>query len=324
VSRVEDKARAALRRAGLVADGGDYGEVLGSEPEGFAALPPQLARSELEAVLMGNAADLGLQRLHDEGALTALLPEVAALVGFGEGGRQHKDVWDHTKRVVMQIPRRPALRWAALLHDVGKVPTRRLQSDGQVTFHGHAEVGARMAKGVLKRLAFDKPAASRVRSLVLFHLRANQYEPGWTDSAVRRFGREIGDLLEDLLDLSRADMTTKFMEKKRRGLEQIDELSRRVMEIQELDAKEPPLPKGFGQLIIERFRLRPGPLIGVYRDTLGLAIDTGRIDPRQDAEVYLGWLDARKAGLEAAAAGEGPGPRGEAEAYLHWLEEQIQ
>ena len=270
---------------------------------------------------MGVAPEAGLQRLEEEGALVTLLPDVAALVDFGEGGRHHKDVWDHTKRVVRQSPPRVAVRWAALLHDIGKVPTRRTAPDGQITFHGHAEVGARMAGRILKQLSFSEELGDRVRDLVRFHLRANQYAPSWTDSAVRRFGREIGDLLEDLLDLSRADMPTKYQEKRRRGLAQIDELGRRVAEIQELDAREPPLPKGFGKLIIDHFSLRPGPAVGVFRDSLELAIDLGRVPSHEEPDLYLAWLEERRAGLEAAAAGEGPGPRADpAEDYLEWLE----
>lgn len=323
MSRPEDTARAALRRAVIAAEGRDPGPLVAAAPEDFAALEAGAARAEVEGVLMGARPELGLERMAGDGALAALLPEVAALVGFGEGGRQHKDVWDHTKRVVLQSPPRPAVRWAALLHDVGKVPTRKTAASGQVTFHGHAEVGARMARRALARFEMEPDLAERVRLLVLFHLRANQYEPGWTDSAVRRFGVEIGDLMEDLLDLSRADMTTKYREKRRRGLDQIDELRRRVLEVQERDAREPPLPKGFGQLIIERFAMAPGKRIGVYRDSVELAIDMGRIESHQEPEVYLAWLAARQEALDATARGEGPGLRGDADAYLDWLEATV-
>lgn len=241
---------------------------------------------------MGDRPQQGLQYLFECGALTALLPEVADLVGFGEGGQRHKDVWEHTKRVVAQCPPVHDVRWAALLHDVGKVPTRKIASDGQIQFHGHAEVGARMSRRVLKRFAFDKAQAKRIRHLVLFHQRPSQYEPSWTDAAVRRFGHEVEALLEDLLDLSRADMTTKYDSKRKRGHELIDELSRRLDEIRELDAKIPPLPKGLGLGIIQRFEITPGPRIGELRGAVEAAVERGEIEPQQEAEVYLEWLAA--------------------------------
>ncbi len=94
---------------------------------------------------MSRSLDVGLQWMHDAGVLAALLPELEATVDFSqEAGRRHKDVWEHTKQVVVQSVPNPLVRWAALLHDVGKVPTRVMLPDGKVTFHRHAEVGARM------------------------------------------------------------------------------------------------------------------------------------------------------------------------------------
>jgi poly(A) polymerase len=290
-----DRARAALRRAVLVAED-RWAEV--TEPpdppaaECYRQLEGAAVRPEIEAVLMGPLPAPGLQRLHDEGALAALLPEVAEMVGFGEGAR-HKDVWDHTKRVVAQSPARPVIRWAALLHDVGKVRTRRIEPDGQIQFHGHAEVGARMVARILRRLDFQAREAEHIRLLVLSHQRPSQYEPSWTDSAVRRFGRETAEVLDDLLDLSRADMTTRYEGKRKRGHDLIDELAARVSEIQELDARVPPLPKGLGLAIIERFGLEPGPRVGQLRAAVEHAIERGELEPQQAAEVYLAWLAAR-------------------------------
>jgi poly(A) polymerase len=285
-----DAAAAALRRAVLVALGHDPGLLLAPSAADYATLEPELVRREVEHVLMGRDPAAGLQRLHDDGALVALLPEVAALVGFGEGDRRHKDVWDHSKRVVSQSPLRVEVRWAALLHDIGKVPTRTVAPDGQVQFHGHAEVGARAAARVLKRLGFDKDQGNRIRQLVLYHQRPSQYDPGWTDAAVRRFAKETGDLLGDLLALSRADMTTRYDARRQRGRELIDELARRVAEVREIDARVPPLPKGLGLGIMERFGLPPGPLVGRLRAAVEAAVDRGELEPQQDAEVYLAWL----------------------------------
>src|SRR5256885_6876684 len=108
-------------------------------------------RSALEMLLMGREVDAALEWLHATRILSVLFPELEATVDLvQETGRQHKDVWAHTKQVVRQTVRRPLVRWAALLHDIGKVPTRTFTEDG-VHFHGHAEVGARMFDKVSQR-----------------------------------------------------------------------------------------------------------------------------------------------------------------------------
>jgi poly(A) polymerase len=171
---------------------------------------PTAIHAELTRALVAHHVHLALQWLHEVGAMSLLLPELEATVDFSqESGRKHKDVWEHTKQVVRQAVPDPAVRWAALLHDIGKVPTRTFTPDGGVHFHGHAEVGARMFDPISRRFSFERGQRHKVRFLILHHLRANQYAPSWTDSAVRRFDREMSEHLEDLLALSRADITSK-------------------------------------------------------------------------------------------------------------------
>src|SRR5689334_2237031 len=204
-------------------------------------------RARLDRVMMSDDAEGGLDALLEAGALTAILPEVEAMVGFGDGEWRHKDVWKHTKQVVRQAVPRLEVRWAALLHDIGKIKTRSISPDGEVHFFGHAEVGARMFDKIDRRVPLftkDQALRSTVRFLILHHLRASQYDASWTDSAVRRFAREMGGSLDELLCLSRADITTKRPEKKRRGLRQISELAERVRKLAEADAVVPPLPSG--------------------------------------------------------------------------------
>ncbi|MEZ4294519.1 MAG: HD domain-containing protein [Polyangiaceae bacterium] len=181
-------------------------------------------RARLDRLMMAYDPETGLDALLACGAVKALFPEIDALVGFGDGEWRHKDVWKHTKQVVRQAVPRLEVRWAALLHDIGKVRTRSISPDGEVHFFGHAEVGARMFDKLDRRLGLftrDDALKTSVRFLILHHLRASQYDASWTDSAVRRFAREMGPCLLDLLDLSRADITTKRPEKKKRGLGQI-------------------------------------------------------------------------------------------------------
>jgi len=260
-------------------------------------------RALVDRVLMGAYAEEGLDALLVAGVLEALLPEVRAMVGFGDGEWRHKDVWKHTKQVVSQSTSRLEVRWAALLHDIGKVKTRTISPDGEVHFFGHAEVGARMFDKLEKREGLfveEQSLKSAIRFLVLHHLRASQYDGKWTDSAVRRFAREIGPHLEDLLCLSRADITTKRREKKRRGIAMIDELSHRIGELALEDAKAPPLPSGLGNEIMTEFKLPPSRLIGDIKRALEAAVLAGELPAQQDSAFYVDFIaqNRQRFGLE--------------------------
>src|SRR5580700_10471430 len=255
-----DRVFDALDAAALAAEGRRVGGLLPTvDAEDFRAaakLDPRAVRARLDRVVMGEDPERGLDDLLETGALAALFPEVHAMVGFGDGEWRHKDVWKHTKQVVRQAVPRLEVRWASLFHDFGKVKTRSIAPDGKVHFLGHAEVGTRMFDKLDRRMPLFSPEPAlkeTVRFLILHHLRANQYEESWTDSAVRRFAREIGDHLDDLLCLSRADITTKRPEKKRRGLSQIEELAARIQKLAEEDAQVPPLPSGVGDAIMKAF-----------------------------------------------------------------------
>ncbi|MBK6692658.1 MAG: HDIG domain-containing protein [Myxococcales bacterium] len=251
---------------------------------------PDKVRAYLDRVVMGRNPEAGLDALLDAHALATLFPEVEAMVGFGDGEWRHKDVWKHTKQVVRQAVPRLEVRWASLFHDIGKVKTRSISPEGKVHFFGHAEVGARMFDRIDRRVPLfsSEPAfRSTVRFLVLHHLRANQYEPSWTDSAVRRFARELGDHLDDLLCLARADITTKRPEKKRKGLSQISELDARIRSLAEADAKQPPLPSGIGDEIMKTFALPPSRLIGDIKRALESAVESGELPPHEPSEFYL-------------------------------------
>jgi len=258
-----------------------------------AQITPERVRAGIEAVIMGRSLEVGLQWMHDAGLLAVLLPELEATVDFSqEAGRRHKDVWEHTKQVVRQSVPKPSVRWAALLHDIGKVPTRVLLPDGRVTFHRHAEIGARMFDPVARRLGFGKPERQRIRFLILHHLRANAYEPAWTDAAVRRFDHEMGDGLEELLDLSRADVTSRRPGRRQEAVGNIHALKERILVIRELDARVPPLPPGLGNAIMEAFALPPSKRIGDLRKLCEDAVERGELEERRDAAYYVDYLRA--------------------------------
>lgn len=266
-------------------------------PEAFRSLDMAEVRPLLDALLLCRHADVGLEVLLEVGAISALLPELSRIVGFGDG-ESHKDVWLHTKQVVIQCLPRLAVRWGALLHDIGKPRTRSVTPDGAVHFFHHAEEGARMFERVERRLGLfaKEPAlAEEIRFLILHHQRAHQYEEEWTDSAVRRFARDIGPSLGDLMALSRADMTTKRRDKRRRFLFQLKDLQERIAHLAEEDAKEPLLPKGLGDELMSAFGLPPSRRIGELRDALELAVQAGEVPPGQPASVYIEFVRAEPA-----------------------------
>lgn len=252
--------------------------------------PQARIKTALDELLMGRDVDSALEWLMQAGLLAALFPELAATVNLvQEPGRQHKDVWAHTKQVVKQTVRRPLVRWAALLHDIGKVPTRTYTSNG-VHFHGHAWVGAKMYDKISQRLPFARDERQTIRFLINHHLRTNQYSDHWTDSAVRRFHREMGPHLRDLLDLSRADITSKRPGRRRSLLDQISALAERAEKLAEEDAKLPPLPGGVGNSIMEAFAIPPSRLIGDLKRALEDAIHRGELEARREDSYYVAHL----------------------------------
>jgi poly(A) polymerase len=299
-----DRAIHALERAAICAERGvaDRPVVL-VESADLVGLPAADVRGLLDRVILGQYADEGLDSLLATGVLDSLLPEIKALVGFGDGEWRHKDVWKHTKQVVSQSVPRLEVRWGALFHDIGKVKTRSISPDGEVHFFGHAEVGARMFDKLERRsklFGHEAPLRDEVRFLVLHHLRASQYDGKWTDSAVRRFAREVGPSLDNLLCLSRADITTKRPEKKRRGINMINDLAQRIAELAELDAKQPPLPTGLGTELMTAFGIPPSKKLGDVKRALELAVEAGEIEERLEAGAYVQFIAERKArfGLE--------------------------
>jgi len=296
-----DRVFDALEAAAQVAEGRPAERLVTPVTEedfrAAAKLDPKALRARLDRVVMGDDPEGGLDGLLETGALAALFPEVHAMVGFGDGEWRHKDVWKHTKQVVRQAVPRIEVRWAALFHDIGKIKTRSFTPDGKVHFLGHAEVGTRMFDKLDRRLGlfgYEPALKDTVRFLVLHHLRANQYSPDWTDSAVRRFARELGAHLSDLLCLAQADITTKRPEKKRRGLLQIEELQQRITALAAEDAKQPPLPSGIGEEIMKAFGLPPSRKVGDVKRALEAAVDAGEVEPRQEAEAYVEFLRANR------------------------------
>ncbi|MBW2460719.1 MAG: HDIG domain-containing protein [Deltaproteobacteria bacterium] len=264
-------------------------------PEEWRAASAVDFRDHIDRILLSSEVEVGLDALHAVGALDVWLPEVASMVGFGDAEWRHKDVWKHTKQVVRQAIPKLEVRWGALLHDIGKPRTREISPNGEVHFHGHAEVGASMFRGRLSaRLGMDDDLHDRVHFLILYHLRASQYDGSWTTAAVRRFAKDMGPGLDDLLALSRADITTKRPARKKRGLLQISALAERIRGIQEDDARVPPLPKGLGTGIINKLGVPPSKRLGDLIKALTARCEAGEIEAGRDVDFYVAYLEEHR------------------------------
>lgn len=230
-----------------------------------------------------------LEMLFSTSILSELYPEITAMVGFGGGSSGHKDLWWHTKTVVEQAEPVRAVRWAALFHDVGKVPTFSRES-GKVTFHGHEVVSARLFETAARRTGMESKLRKQIRHLVRHLGQVESYASDWTDSAVRRLHKQLGDGWDDAVLLARADITTKHAHKRRAHRARMTELDERARAIAEQDAAQPLLPKGLGKLVIDALQLTPGPIVGETMKSLKQAVEAGDLPPRAEPDVYIAYL----------------------------------
>ena len=261
----------------------------------WAAVPVRVLREHMDAWIVHRNVDEWLEALYQAGCFEHWIPQLEEMVGMSDHEWRHKDVWKHTKQVVKQAVPRLSVRWGALLHDIGKPKTRKIDERGRVTFYGHAELGARMfRRKVGKRLGFEGELRDRVHFLILHHLRPSQYEAGWTDAAVRRFYKQMGEGLKDLLDLGRADITTKRPQKRRKGVRNIADLKKRIDAIRAEDEKVKPLPKGLGQAVMERFGVPPSKRLGDLMKQLEAAAEAGEVGSQLPFEAYLDFLDEHR------------------------------
>lgn len=290
-------ARTALAWALAVSENPSRLETRPSVPTDadWEALAGAEVRETVDQLIVTRNVEEALEALQRVGFFRVFVPQIEEMVGMTDGEWRHKDVWKHTKQVVKQSVPRLEVRWGALLHDIGKPATRAIDKKGRVTFHGHAELGAKMfRRKVAKKLAFEGKLKDRVHFLILYHLRPAQYEAGWTDAAVRRFYKQMGEGLKDLLDLGRADITTKRPEKRRRGVRNISNLAQRIKALRTEDDKPKALPKGLGELIIERFRVPPSKRLGDLMKALEATVESGELPRGGEFELYLEHLEEHR------------------------------
>lgn len=268
-------------------------------------------RDELVKLLLGVAPRRALELMVELDLAEHVLPELPAMRLAIDEHHRHKDVYEHSLTVLDQAIdlESPAgsdgpceapdlvLRLAALLHDIGKPATRRYEEGGVVTFRFHETVGARMATKRMKALAFDKDTTKKVARLVELHLRFHGYaDAPWTDSAVRRYVTDAGDLLQPLHRLTRADVTTRNRRKATALSRAYDELETRIDELaaqEEIDRIRPDLD---GNRIMELLGIGPGREVGeAYRHLLELRMEHGPLGQERAEAELRAWWEARSA-----------------------------
>ena len=285
-------------------------------PDTFAAIErmrssieivsPERVQQELVRLLAADDPVRGIRTLVDTGLAEIVLPEIPALRLEIDEHHHHKDVYEHSLTVLEQAVelermRHPdaapdvPLRLAALLHDIGKPATRKLEPGGGVSFYHHDIVGARLARKRLLALRFDSATIDAVTQLIEQHLRFFGYSEGaWTDSAVRRYVRDAGDQLERLHILTRADVTTRNKRKASRLRQAYDDIEARIAALSEQEQLDAIRPELDGNEIQQTLGLRPGREVGeAYRFLLDLRLDEGAIGPDAARERLLAWWAAR-------------------------------
>jgi poly(A) polymerase len=243
-------------------------------------------RDEMNKLLVSPHPAKGLDLLMELGLMVWIIPEVLELRGVSQQQQRttaSKDVYAHVLRVVERSSPRLATRWSALLHDIAKPRTRSVE-ENKVHFFGHEDIGASMAHDILKRLHFDRDFIESVSRVVRLHMRANAYTTEWTDGAVRRLMLESGNVWPDLLDLSRADITSYRADKVSRAAARVSELEERCQRLKE-EAERVPIKSPLdGKELMALFDRPPGPWLRPIKDhLLGLVID-GVLSPDDKEE----------------------------------------
>lgn len=275
--------------------------------ETLSIVSAERIQSELVKLLQTDDPVRGLRILVETGLAEQFLPELPALQLEVDEHHHHKDVYEHSLTVLRQAielehSRHPdaapdvTVRLAALLHDIGKPATRKLEPGGGVSFHHHDVKGARLARKRMNALRFDSATISAVCQLIEQHLRFFGYAEGtWTDSAVRRYVRDAGDELERLHILTRADVTTRNRRKAARLRTAYDDLERRIAELEEQEQLDAMRPELDGNRIQEVLGIRPGREVGeAYRFLLDLRLDEGIVGPEIAEQRLREWWASRQ------------------------------
>jgi poly(A) polymerase len=255
-------------------------------------------RDELSKLLLARDPSPGLWMIARSGLSNHFLPELNAMELEQDPIHRHKDVLAHTIAVVAKTSPDLVLRLAALMHDVGKPRTRGFGPQG-VTFHHHEVVGARMARKRLTELRYPSEIVESVTRLVELHLRFHTYRMGWTDSAVRRYVRDAGDLLDELNELTRCDCTTRDERKAKALARRMDELEARIAQLAEQEELAKIKPALDGKQVMAFLDVPPGPVVGeALAFLLDIRLDEGPISEDDARDRLAAW--AADQGIQVA------------------------
>ena len=265
----------------------------------ISIISAERVRDEFTKMLMSQNPRTGITILVETGLAEVVLPEIPKLRLEIDEHHHHKDVYEHSITVLEQAISHEdrlggpnlIIRLAALLHDIGKPKTRNLIPGGGVSFHHHEIVGARLTKSRLKALRFDGDTIEQVETLVALHLRFHGYGDGeWTDSAVRRYVRDAGDLLVHLHVLTRADCTTRNAKKAERLAKTYDALEARIAKLMEEEELSKIRPDLDGAQVMKLLGIKPSAAVGKALDyLLELRLENGPLGEERATEELLNW-----------------------------------
>lgn len=281
----------------------DVRRAMSGMAERINIISAERVREELVKLIKGAHPRAGIDLLVETGLAEFVLPEVAALRLEADEHHRHKDVYQHSLQVMEQAasletgPDGPVpgpdfvLRFAALMHDVGKPATRRFEPGGAVSFRHHDMVGSKLTAKRMKALRFDNDTIKAVARLVELHMRFYGYgDAGWTDSAVRRYVADAGPLLERLHRLTRSDVTTRNQRKAERLSFAYDDLERRIGVLAEQESLNAIRPDLDGAQIMALLGIKPGPVVGrAYKFLLEERMENGPLSQADAESKLLEW-----------------------------------
>ncbi|WP_100485072.1 CCA tRNA nucleotidyltransferase [Mycobacteroides abscessus] len=276
-------------------------EALHAMADQLGRITAERVQTELDKLIVGAHPVAGIDLLVDSGLGAVVLPEVGQMQLTIDEHHQHKDVYRHSLTVLEQAvdleDEGPdlVLRWAALLHDIGKPATRRHEEGGGVSFHHHEVVGAKMVRKRMRALKYSKQMVDDVSQLVYLHLRFHGYGDGkWTDSAVRRYVTDAGPLLPRLHKLVRADCTTRNKRRAARLQANYDGLEERIAELAAKEDLARVRPDLDGNQIMELLGVPAGPIVGqAWQFLKELRLERGPLDHDEAVEALRQWWAGR-------------------------------
>ncbi|MBA0046752.1 CCA tRNA nucleotidyltransferase [Mycobacteroides sp. LB1] len=277
------------------------GKALTEMADQLGRITAERVQAELDKLILGAHPVAGIDLLVESGLGAVVLPEVGEMQLTIDEHHQHKDVYRHSLTVLEQSVDLEddgpdlVLRWAALLHDIGKPATRRHEDGGGVSFHHHEVVGAKMVRKRMRALKYSKQMVEDVSQLVYLHLRFHGYGDGkWTDSAVRRYVTDAGPLLPRLHKLVRADCTTRNKRRAARLQANYDGLEQRVAELAAMEDLARVRPDLDGNAIMELLGVPAGPIVGeAWRFLKELRLERGPLDHDEAVEALREWWAGR-------------------------------